>query len=66
MPKQTILDQGQQNVQFKIGEREGFVVLDFGKPTTWIALSPDDMIDLATRLALVAEKLKGQQQVSLT
>ncbi len=64
MPKETIQDQGQSDVQFVIGEREGFVVLDFGKPTQWIALAPEDAIDLATKLAGVAKQLKVRHEAT--
>ena len=64
--KGTIQDQGQTDVQFKIGEREGFVVLDFGKPTQWIALAPEDMIDLAAKLVNVAEKIKAEHEATVS
>lgn len=59
MPKPHLREKQAQGegLNMVIGEAEGFVVLDFGKPTQWLALEPSDMIDLAKKLTDVSEAM---------
>jgi hypothetical protein len=50
-------------IAFAVGVHEGKVVMDFGKPTAWIGMNPQDAMDLASILinnARVAARQSGQ------
>ncbi|MES2781894.1 MAG: hypothetical protein V4657_03795 [Pseudomonadota bacterium] len=46
--KLTAKDEG--SIQFAIGEKEGKVVIDFGTPTAWIGMTPQQAMDLAASI----------------
>lgn len=50
-------------IKFAVGVHEGKVVMDFGKPTAWIGMNPQDAMDLASTLvknARIAARQSGQ------
>jgi hypothetical protein len=47
-PKITKDDEGA--IQFAIGERDGKVVVDFGTPTHWLGMTPQQAADFASTL----------------
>lgn len=60
MGKLTASDEGA--IQFQIGVKNGKVVMDFGTPTAWVGMDPQQAADLATILlkrAREAGRLRG-------
>lgn len=58
-PKMTADDEGA--IQFAIGEQDGKVVIDFGTPVHWLAMSPQQAADFASTL-LKRARVVGRQQ----
>lgn len=59
--KLTTKDEGE--IQFAIGEKDGKVILDFGKATAWIGFEPEQALQIAKILELRAYNIiakKGQ------
>ena len=46
--KLTELDEGE--IRFQVGFKDGKVVMDFGQPTAWIGMHPEQAKDLARTL----------------
>jgi hypothetical protein len=50
-------------IQFAIGVKDGKVILDFGTPTAWVGMNPQQAADLASTLlkrAREAGRMNGQ------
>lgn len=50
-------DEGE--LAFRVGRRDGYVVIDFGKPVKWMALPPGSAIELANHLIRNVNAIKG-------
>ena len=59
-------DEGE--IQFAIGEQNGLVAIDFGKPVQWIAMKPQQAADLASLLLSRARKVarKNNETIDFT
>jgi len=59
-PDGRLTKQDEGLIQFAVGDQQGKVVLDFGTPTAWIGMTPQQAMDLASdlmkRARLVARK----------
>lgn len=53
-PKGKLNDDDEGELLFMIGKENGNVVLDFGKPVTWLGLPPEDAVSLAEALVQAA------------
>lgn len=49
-PQGQLTPQDEGAIQFAVGGEKGKVVLDFGTPVTWMAMSPQEAADLASSL----------------
>lgn len=57
--KLTANDEGE--LRIAIGQQNGKVVVDFGKPTAWIGFTADQADDIADLLHKHAAELRGQR-----
>ncbi len=62
--KMSKLDEG--GIQFAVGNRDGKVVMDFGKPVHWVGMSPQDACDLAQSLIRQARNASRQTGEPIT
>lgn len=60
-PEGKLTPQDEGGIQFAIGEQNGKVVIDFGNPVHWLAMSPQQAADFASSL-LSRARLVGRKQ----
>jgi hypothetical protein len=59
--KLTASDEGA--LQFAVGERDGNVIIDFGKPVAWIAMPPEQAAKFASALVRHAREVARQRGI---
>lgn len=50
-PRGRLTNEDEGEIVIRVAERGGVVVIDFGKPVTWIGFSPDEARQLADLLS---------------
>lgn len=58
-PEGKLVDEDEGEIRISIGTAKGSVVLDFGKPTAWVGMTPDQAIDLGNTLIKHAEAVRA-------
>ena len=53
-------DDGELNIAIAADKKDGVVIMDFGKPTAWIALKPRDVYGLAEIMVNKAKEIEGK------
>lgn len=58
-PQGALTKDDEGELRFAIGQKDGKVVVDFGKPVAWIGFDPDQAIQIALALVKQAGRIKG-------
>lgn len=65
-PDGKLTEDDEGSINFAIGIKDGKVCLDFGTPSRWIAMKPEDALKLAETLIEKARKAAKHQGSILT
>lgn len=61
-PQGKLTPQDEGEIQFAIGEKDGKVILDFGKATAWIGFEPEQALLIAQILQTKAYNLIAKKE----
>lgn len=59
-PRGKLTENDEGELRIAVGSRNGAVVMDFGKPTSWIGFTPEQADQIADSLREHARSLRGE------
>jgi len=62
-PQGKLVPHDEGEIRFAVGEKEGKVVIDFGKETAWVGMFPEQAIELAQILQTRAFNIISKKNV---
>lgn len=61
-PEGKLVKDDEGEIQIAVGNADGKVVIEFGKPIAWIGFSPEQALDLAQSIRAHALNIKDRQR----